>query len=199
MPSEPWNDITTLEGGYPTYNATATETWGEYVQRNLDRLYMPPGVRCGKTQNQNLTSGVGSIYLTWDVEDWDTDGFHSTSANTEKITIPAGLDGIYRLDASALFGSMVAIDNGGGQSHFFVEFLWDDGTQTGIRQTGLFSDSGNLRSIPSSVLHAGGELAMSAGDAVKVRVYHNGSDELSPVVQGNEWTWVTARWVAPLP
>lgn len=37
--------------------------------------------------------------LTFDTEDYDTSAFHSTSSNTSRLTIPAGLGGYYRVGA----------------------------------------------------------------------------------------------------
>ena len=39
--------------------------------------------------------------VTWDQEDFDTDGFHSTSSNTSRITIPTGKGGKYQVNAFA--------------------------------------------------------------------------------------------------
>ena len=43
--------------------------------------------------------------MTWDSEDFDTDGFHSTSSNTSRITIPSGKGGKYLLVAQTTFAS----------------------------------------------------------------------------------------------
>lgn len=37
---------------------------------------------------QNVTAGATAI--TWDTENWDTEGYHSTSSNTDRLTIPLG-------------------------------------------------------------------------------------------------------------
>ena len=47
----------------------------------------------GDQSINNLTETV----LSWDSEGWDTSGFHSTTTNTSRITIPAGLGGRYLL------------------------------------------------------------------------------------------------------
>lgn len=44
--------------------------------------------------NQSITTGT-TTSLNWDTESFDTDGFHSTSSNTNRFTIPAGLGGKY--------------------------------------------------------------------------------------------------------
>ncbi len=41
--------------------------------------------------------------VTFDSESLDTDGFHSTSTNTDRITIPAGLGGKYRFTCNMLW------------------------------------------------------------------------------------------------
>lgn len=43
-----------------------------------------------------LTDNVENI-LTFDTENFDTDGFHSTSTNTDRLTIPTGKGGKYLL------------------------------------------------------------------------------------------------------
>jgi hypothetical protein len=52
------------------------------------------GVSLFNTTSQTVSNATDTI-LTFDSEAWDTDGFHSTSSNTSRITIPAGLGGKY--------------------------------------------------------------------------------------------------------
>ena len=47
------------------------------------------------------------VALTFDSENYDTDAFHSTSSNTGRITIPAGLGGKY------LINGIISYDGGG--------------------------------------------------------------------------------------
>ena len=46
--------------------------------------------------------------LTFDSEDWDPLGFHSTTTNTDRLTIPAGLDGTYWMLGNAQFEANAA-------------------------------------------------------------------------------------------
>ena len=39
------------------------------------------------------------VTITYDAESFDTDGFHSTSSNTSRITIPTGKGGKYLINA----------------------------------------------------------------------------------------------------
>jgi hypothetical protein len=52
------------------------------------------GVSLFDTTSQAIPNATDTI-MTFNSESWDTDGFHSTSSNTSRITIPAGLGGKY--------------------------------------------------------------------------------------------------------
>ena len=47
-----------------------------------------------KSGNQSINNATSTV-ITWDSEDFDTDSFHSTVTNTDRITIPSGKDGKY--------------------------------------------------------------------------------------------------------
>jgi len=52
------------------------------------------GVYCTGSSGQTVNATTQTI-LTWDTEVYDTDGYHSTSTNTGRITIPTGKAGYY--------------------------------------------------------------------------------------------------------
>lgn len=56
------------------------------------------GARAYNSATQTVTAGVETA-MTFDSEEFDTDAFHSTSANTSRMTIPAGLGGKYLVRA----------------------------------------------------------------------------------------------------
>lgn len=61
------------------------------------------GCRATKTgTNQTLSNNTYTL-VTFNAETYDTDGFHSTSTNTERMTIPAGLAGYYEVTANVGF------------------------------------------------------------------------------------------------
>ena len=70
---------------------------------------------------QSIASGT-NVALTWDSESFDTDGFHSTSSNTSRITIPAGKGGKYEFN---------------GFSHYAAN-------ATGVRVAKLFKNGAEL-------------------------------------------------------
>lgn len=55
------------------------------------------GVLCGNTSSMSVSNNTFTA-ITWATEDFDTDGFHSTSSNTSRITIPAGKAGYYQVN-----------------------------------------------------------------------------------------------------
>lgn len=65
------------------------------------------GCRATKTgSNQTLSNNTYTL-VTFNAETYDTDGFHSTSTNTERMTIPAGLAGYYEVTANVGFDTNV--------------------------------------------------------------------------------------------
>lgn len=52
------------------------------------------GVALTKSASQSISNNTATL-VTWNTETYDTDGFHDTSTNTDRITIPAGKDGYY--------------------------------------------------------------------------------------------------------
>ncbi len=87
------------------------ETWlkGALTQLNVTsdsaKAKITPalvGAKVYKSALQTITSGVDTV-LTFDSERFDSDGFHSTSVNTSRITIPAGMDGYYLLGCDVAF------------------------------------------------------------------------------------------------
>jgi len=62
------------------------------------------GCRVRNSGNELLTTGVVAE-LTFDSERYDTDAYHSTAVNTTRLTVPAGLDGIYSLAGAVEFAA----------------------------------------------------------------------------------------------
>lgn len=54
-----------------------------------------PSVKARHSATQAMTTAV-TLTLTWTAtEDYDTDGFHDTSTNPSRLTVPDGLAGLY--------------------------------------------------------------------------------------------------------
>lgn len=67
-------------------------TFGIPVVEAINKL--GKGVSLQRSTAQSVPHTTATA-ITWDTEDYDTDGYHSTSSNTSRITIPAGLGGMY--------------------------------------------------------------------------------------------------------
>ena len=77
------------------------------------------------TSNQsiNWTTNVAQV-ITMGSEEFDTDGFHSTSTNTSRITIPSGKGGKYLLTAQWDI-------QGGGINSYYISNLRKNGSNLG--------------------------------------------------------------------
>lgn len=62
------------------------------------------GVSLNDTNTTQNISNATTTALTWNNEIFDTDGFHSTSSNTSRITIPSGKGGKYEIKFTGQFG-----------------------------------------------------------------------------------------------
>jgi len=82
------------------------------------------GVSCFKSGNTQSIPNSTATAITWDAENFDTDGFHSTSTNTSRITIPTGKDGKY-----LIMGLFKWDDNTAGTDR--VAYLYKNGVSTG--------------------------------------------------------------------
>ena len=93
------------------------------------------GCRLDKTAAQTIASGTWTA-LTFDVEDYDTDGFHSNTTNNSRITIPSGKSGYYLVQAQITWAanstgyrlSYVDANATGNPSSYLT---WDPVTFTG--------------------------------------------------------------------
>lgn len=66
-----------------------------------------PGVLAYNAGTQSVANGTATFF-TFNSEDWDTHGFHSTSSNTDQFVVPAGMAGRYEVDCYASLGGSTA-------------------------------------------------------------------------------------------
>jgi len=83
--------VLTVSGGLPSW---ATPASGSTFA----------GCKLWKSADQSAANNT-DVTLTFDNEIFDTDGFHSTSSNTDRITIPTGKAGKYSLTGQITFSS----------------------------------------------------------------------------------------------
>ena len=89
---------------------------------------------CRLTFSSGVTvASSTNVTVNWDVETFDTDAFHSTSSNTSRITIPAGLGGKYLVVAKGLLEnaaeglSIIRLYKNGSQVFTIDMYKWNGG------------------------------------------------------------------------
>ena len=115
---------------------------------------------------QNITD-VTTTTINWDTENFDTDAFHSTSSNTNRITIPSGKAGKYFVMATFTYSA----GNGGlNQRSLF------------IRKNGTIYKSDYVNSSNSTVIcsnRISTIMDLAVGDYIDVAVYINAGATLT--------------------
>jgi len=105
---------------------------------------------------QNISNATYTA-LTYNSENYDTDGFHSTSTNTSRLTIPTGKGGKY------LITTFVNWDNSAGGYRIAVIYL--NGTYN--KAVGIETSGGYLGQNCSYTM------TLAAGDYIETYVYQN--------------------------
>lgn len=118
------------------------------------------GAKAYNSAAQNIADDT-STALTFNSEEFDTDGFHDTGSNTSRMTIPAGLGGKYLVTGGTYFTAFDA-----------------DGTRLiQLRKNGSVELRGHVR-MPGSSVSGHGVITtliadLVAGDYVEVVAYQN--------------------------
>jgi hypothetical protein len=120
------------------------------------------GVRLKHSANQTVTTS--ELVLTWDTELFDTDGFHSTSTNPTRITIPSGKGGKYLLTTSVGY-----TDATSGESYYQYVLLNGDHSSAGNIAINVQLGTVALQQCMSDVL------ILAAGDYIELTVYQTGA------------------------
>ncbi len=116
--------------------------------------------------NYTISNATDTI-LTFNTEILDTDGFHSTSTNTGRITIPAGKGGKYYVFA---WGSYANNTTGYRQ----LEILVNGRTGTPSRVA-----NSSMAGINNIGLTPNGAAVLAAGDYIEVNTYQNSGGSLT--------------------
>jgi hypothetical protein len=110
-----------------------------------------------KSSTDQTVSNNTYTALTWDQENFDTDGFHSVSSNTSRITIPSGKAGYYSIHAWA------QSDNNATGSRTYAFF------KNGVLFTYMV--------VPASTQYPSGQLSavmnLAVGDYIEYFVYQD--------------------------
>lgn len=111
--------------------------------------------------------------VQWDAEDFDTDGFHSLVTDTDRITIPSGLDGLYLFTSAASSST-----NGTASARWIHSIMKNTSTLRGSVVEILQNTTGPPQTVVTTITPA------VAGDYFRTRVF-NGAAATKAVNGGN--------------
>lgn len=160
----------------PATGTSPPASWGDTVRDDLEFLIAPPSVKANRTATQSITSGTWTSVDFTAADSWDTDAFHSTTTNSTRITIPAGLGGRYAFIAQAEMAT--------GTNTRAMRLLVNGTTVEKVAD--LFIGTSNIWAGSGSL-----ELALVASDYVELQVWQatGGALNLTKAT-------LSARWVS---
>jgi len=122
------------------------------------------GARAYNSTGQTVGNGSYDI-VTFDTEEYDTNGFHSTTTNTGRMTIPSGYAGKYLITA---------------------QMFWVTQNSTGLRQILPEKNGNNLGGLCMGTVQSGepgmvwsGILDLAVGDYIQFKVRQNSGSTLT--------------------
>jgi hypothetical protein len=118
---------------------------------------------------------------------WDTDGFHSTTTNTDRLTVPAGMDGFYLIQGSINFAA-----NATGKR---LVLLYTVGSISGLRANRA-TDASNFAG-GQSVVGVSLLCYMNAGDYTYLACTQDSGAALN--TSGNFTSWFSITWLGKDP
>jgi hypothetical protein len=143
--------------------ATGTRYRGsrQWLLPNDSLLYAPvvnagatfSGARVKNSGAQSINSG-SLTDVTFDSEDYDSDGYHSTSSATHKLIVPA--DGYYRVGFAGSWTSL-------GAPYDCQSYIYTNGSTINVFDVAPAATQGSTHNLET-------ELHMSAGDYFSIKV-----------------------------
>jgi hypothetical protein len=110
-----WQRLAIGSVGYFLKSTGTRPEWGPIGDVGEITASDQPTVKVYKTSNQTITNGAGTddpvqggTRVTFDSEEFDDQGFHSTISNTSRLTVPAGKGGVYIVIGQASWQTMTA-------------------------------------------------------------------------------------------
>lgn len=150
----------------PTWTAPPTKANGDTITAadwntaadNARWLYWRPAAIAWRTSATSVAPTTWTT-ISFDSEKYDPYGFHSTSSNTSRLTVPSGLAGTYRICAQ--WGSWA------GSAAGLADVTIRLNGATDIAWNSFLLGAGGL-----ATGHVSTHYDLVAGDYVEVRVYH---------------------------
>jgi hypothetical protein len=162
----------------PTTGQPAPASWGDNVRDNLVFLATNrPHCTVNNSTTQSVATAPTYTALTADTEVSDIGGMHSTSVDTERITVPSGEGGLYAVYATVQFAA-----NATGYRH--IEFYVNSTTQYPCDQVPAVTTASAV-----TILSGARTIPLSAGDWVVVRVRQASGGNLDVTLQDFSVNW----------
>lgn len=158
-------------------NGSVTINGTDATVRDVPQAFI--GARVFNSTTQNISSGGGLTAVTYDSEAFDSDGFHSTSVNTSRLTIPAGLGGKYLIGGSWAFAA-----NANGERYYTLRV----NGSTEIAEARILNNTAGPEATAQTISAI---YDMAAGDYVEFTVFQNsGSTLASGTANRNRNFWI---------
>jgi hypothetical protein len=128
-----------------------------------------------------------SVALPFNSEHFDTDGFHSTSSNTTRLTVPTGKAGKYMIIGNFRFNA----DGGGGSSRLcmIVQTKASDSSTVELTRQDITPGGANPHLTTSTFAY------LNDGDYVELIARQNSGGNID--VAGNTTMGGTSSWTSP--
>lgn len=166
-----------------TGTAISSTTFGVPVKNNCDALANPPIAKMRNSANQSITNGTDTA-MTWDTEDFDTVGGHSTVTNTSRYTCQAGYAGYYQVNGTVFYAASTL-------GSFRTAWFKVNGTDV----TGSSNKSLVAANTTMSV-STGTKVFLNAGDFVELWTRQDTSGALAAIgTAARETSWFEVEWV----
>lgn len=157
------------------------------IRDSFEFLYRPPRARLRKSVNQVCNTGVVSV-VTWDMEDYDTDGGHSNVTNNTRYTSQTA--GWYYLSTSFVYETASNEENGTREVCFQKN---SNGSLKQNRQD-EYLGAGELQG--RVFMRTGGHMYLAVNDYVEV-LFHQDSGTNGSIRSGSttQFSFLSVRWV----
>lgn len=139
--------VLTVSGGVPAWTTLASGSTFA-------------GASLQNSTNQSIADST-YVNLSWDTETYDTDAYHSTSTNTDRITIPSGKAGYY------LFRGSVRWNAYASGTLLLTDLMKNGGLAAYGRFWSASSNQGEIDWAQGRIIYG------AVGDYFQLRVYQN--------------------------
>jgi hypothetical protein len=138
------------------------------------------GCRAYATADQSMSNGA-TVTFTLDAENYDTDGFHSTTVNNSRITIPSGKAGYYLITGIATY------QNGGtsGQRDFWIQ-------KNGTTDLANVVDAKTANFLGMSISDI---QYLSVGDYIQMLGYQDSGSTTATFAQGSRRMFLAVQYL----